>query len=236
MIVLTRLKGFLRYAFTQLPTGLRTRWQAGWRKRGGFNTLDITVAMAITAALASVVVPSIKSSVDNARANSLIQEIDSIHNVLIRFYADTNQMPIIVGTSDVTDINGNQNPRGTSGLRFNGKPIIGWNGPYLGKDVGNNPFGGNYRLEYTQVVPIDVTDLKTGQKITNRASAVMMVTGLPPGVADKVDTTMDDGNSDKGVIRTKKLFDAVTGDIMDEVLEVVVLPGVRIDPDTGTVF
>jgi type II secretory pathway pseudopilin PulG len=227
MEVLTRLKRFLSYL----------------RGRGGFNTMDVTAALAITATLAAVVIPSVKGSMDNARVNSLMQEVTNIRNGLLKFNSDTNQMPAIVSVSDVGDINGNANQ--SSGLRVNGKPIITWQGPYMDKDIGKNPFGGDYKLDYADETLYDVsgllppvivveTDATTGAVTTtttavaNRDSAVFLVTALPPGVIEKVDSALDDGDPDTGIIQ-----DASTTSTNQ--LAVIILPGVKITDLTGLV-
>lgn len=249
MQILARLKkGFMRHL-------------SYLQKEGGFNIMDVTAAVAITATLASVVVPSVKGSMDNARISSLMQEVANIRNGLLKFNSDTNQMPVIVATSDVTDINGNNpvaavtsldefgNPvtipavDGTSGLRINQKPIVTWQGAYLDKDVGKNPFGGGYALVYDTVgtgavVAIDVSDLLppiiSGGTVTpapNRDSVAFLVTALPPEVIAKMDSTLDDGDPTKGIIRDVS-GTSTSGSAVSQ-MAVIVLPGVNINAGTG---
>lgn len=254
MEALTRLKEFLR--------GLPARWQEGLRGEGGFNIMDVTAAVAITATLAAVVTPSVKGSMDNARVSSLMQEVTNIRNSLLKFNSDTNRMPVILGSSGAEDINGN-NPvvavtttdpgtglvtvvtpaaAGTSGLRVNQLPIVTWQGAYMDKDVGKNPFGGEYSLLYATLgfhSNLNVSDLLppiiSGGAVTtaaDRDSVAFLVDALPPEVIAKVDSSLDDGNPTKGIIRDVSGTSS-TGSAV-KMMAVVVLPGVNINAGLGT--
>lgn len=234
MEVLTRLKRFLSYL----------------RGEGGFNIMDVTAAVAITATLAAVVVPSVKGSMDNARVGALTQEISAIRNGLLKFNVDTNVMPRLVRTvtttttdatispptvtttSTIEPLGGsvallNGIPNVNSGLRVNGNSLVDWKGPYLERDLIDNPFGGDYFLNYSTL--FRVPDPKTGT-VSPRISAALKVTGLPPVAAEKVDGTLDDGNPLSGIVQiTSESVDGVTQDV----LSIIILPAVMIDPETG---
>lgn len=129
-----------------IPGRIR-RFCQGLRREAGSTTLDILTALAMTLTLAAIVVPSVSSQVRNARANALIGDIETIRNNLIKFFSNTQQMPIILDTAlIITNRPGAEKINGvkgmTSGLFVNDKPITLWQGSYIEKEIAFNPFSG----------------------------------------------------------------------------------------------
>lgn len=182
-------------------------------------------ALAITLALTVVVAPSVISQVREARANALIGDIEIIRNNLLKFFSDTQQMPILedprmINRSGVEKINGVEGL--TSGIFLNDKSIISWQGPYIEREVLLNSFGGRYFPDYS-------TEVTTSQG-ERAVSAVLVVTGVSNGQVKIIDETVDDGDLQDGNIQITSRFGI--GGFTSQMV-VIILEDTIINPVTG---
>lgn len=95
----------------------------------GFTLIEMIGVLAVIAILAAIVAPKIIEAINEARMNSLAEEIASIRTAVASYYKDTGAFPAV---------NGSRND-----LMSKPQGIKNWNGPYLEKQLTNpvNPNG-----------------------------------------------------------------------------------------------
>ncbi|HDN85841.1 MAG: type II/IV secretion system protein [Candidatus Omnitrophota bacterium] len=98
----------------------------------GFTLVELIVVIAIIAILAAVVAPQAFRAIEKGKVSALLGDYKSIKTATMALYADTNSWP--------ADGNNGED------LVYNASGISGWDGPYLEKWPGQNPFGGTYTI------------------------------------------------------------------------------------------
>ena len=116
------------------------------RKRAGFTLIELLVVIGIIVLLAGIVMPNFMKYIDKAKKVRARADIRSIENALAMYQTDYGLYPGQVG--------GNPNLRQTT-LPADGNmddlqtllQDVGTNGrgPYLSKDIPNDPYGTKYQ-------------------------------------------------------------------------------------------
>lgn len=101
-------------------------------KQRGFTLMEMIGVVAVIAILASVAAPMIVDSIRNARAAAFVEDVNGLRTAVARFYTDTGRFPTHI-PSNTGD--------GRRLLMTNSanRPVAGWNGPYIEKEL-VNPF------------------------------------------------------------------------------------------------
>ena len=101
------------------------------RKRSGFSLAEILVAIAITAVVAAVVIPSIGGQLRSGDESRVQQDLTSIRGGIEQFLADVRRYPKSIGQLT------NQPTAAHSALIggvFSTSQAARWRGPYITKD------------------------------------------------------------------------------------------------------
>ena len=120
------------------------------RKRTGFTLIELLVVIGIIVLLAGIVMPNFMKQIDKAKKTRARADIHSVENALAMYQTDYGTYPgdgNLGGTNlsgDPSDNDGNIT--GTGQLK-DMLQTAGTNGrgPYLSKDIPNDPYGTKYR-------------------------------------------------------------------------------------------
>ena len=102
----------------------------------GFTVVNMFKMMLVILVLASVVIPFLNHTVQNARIAAFVEQINTIDSAVIRFSQDTNLFPVHIATE--------KKPELKQLLQNSENYIIGWNGPYIKKELINLLSAGDY--------------------------------------------------------------------------------------------
>jgi general secretion pathway protein G len=102
--------------------------------RAGVTLIEMLVVVVIIAVFAAVVGPRLLSQGDKARVVAARQQIENFQLALGQYHLDTGAFP----TTD----------QGLAALRNQPAGLEQWHGPYLQKDVANDPWGHPYGYKY----------------------------------------------------------------------------------------
>jgi general secretion pathway protein G len=103
-------------------------------RRSGVTLIEMLVVVVIIAVFAAVVGPRLLNQGDKARVVAARQQIESYQLALGQYHLDTGSYP----SSD----------QGLQALRVQPGGLEQWHGPYLTKDVANDPWGHSYVYKY----------------------------------------------------------------------------------------
>lgn len=103
-------------------------------RRAGVTLIEMLVVVTIIALFAALVAPSMLRRGDAARATAAKAQINSFMTALGAYKLDTSMYP----TSE----------QGLAALRVKPEGIDQWNGPYLPKDIPNDPWGRPYIYKF----------------------------------------------------------------------------------------
>ena len=101
-------------------------------KQRGFTLMEMIGVMAVIAILVSVATPMIFDAIRNAKVTAFVEDVNMIKGAVAQYYEDTGDFPTHI-PSDNRDRNKRLMKNDSS------RPVSGWDGPYLEKDLGN-PF------------------------------------------------------------------------------------------------
>src|SRR3954453_12896025 len=96
------------------------------RHRRGFTLVEVLVVMIILAILAAVVVPRVVGRTEDARRSRATSDIAALDTALDLYKADNGKYPAT--------------EQGLQALRESPGDVKNWNGPYLKKAVGSDPW------------------------------------------------------------------------------------------------
>ena len=114
---------------------MRTRLQTVTRdrRRRGFTLIELLVVMLILATLAAIVVPRLIGRGEQAKVAAAKSDLSTLSGLLDQFRLDVGRYP----TTE----------EGLYALREEPADSEGWTGPYLHKDVPQDPWGIDYIYE-----------------------------------------------------------------------------------------
>ena len=129
------------------------------KKQQGFSLMELLVVLVIIGLLASLVGPTLYKRIKPAKQSVARAQIENYSNALDQFFIDVGRYPTSKETLSV--------------LRKKIGVIKKWNGPYLKKDLPNDPWGNKYNyLSPGKNGPFDITsygaDGKKGGKSENQ--------------------------------------------------------------------
>ena len=101
-----------------------------FKKQQGFSLMELLVVLVIIGLLASLVGPTLYKRIMPAKQSVARVQIENYSNALDQFFIDVGRYPTSKETLAV--------------LRKNTGTIKKWNGPYLKKDLPNDPWEGKY--------------------------------------------------------------------------------------------
>lgn len=93
----------------------------------GFTLVELLVVMVIVGLLAAIVAPMVYQHVSPAKHTAVRGQMDSFMTALDNFYVDVGRFPTT--------------KEGLEALRFKPAGAKGWRGPYLRRNVPNDPWG-----------------------------------------------------------------------------------------------
>ena len=96
----------------------------------GFTLIEIMLVITIIGILAAVVIPRLTGRSEEARVNASKLQIENISAALDTFELDNGHFPATA--------------EGLNALRVQPPNVKNWKGPYLKKDVPNDPWGTPY--------------------------------------------------------------------------------------------
>ncbi|MDD5258578.1 MAG: type II secretion system major pseudopilin GspG [bacterium] len=96
----------------------------------GFTLIEIMLVVVIISILVTVVLPRFTGKTEQARNSAARLQIETIGMALDSYELDNGRYPT--------------NAEGLQGLRSNPGNLKKWTGPYLKKDVPQDPWGNNY--------------------------------------------------------------------------------------------
>ncbi len=99
-------------------------------KHLGFTLVELLLVLVILAVLAAVVVPKFTNRTEQARVTAAQADVSALEGALDLFEIDVGRYP----TSD----------EGLAALTNQPGSVKNWKGPYLKRDVPNDPWGNKY--------------------------------------------------------------------------------------------
>lgn len=103
-------------------------------KQRGVTLIEMMVVVTIIALFAALVVPRILHQADRAKVTKAHADIDGFATALGSYKLDTGMFPT--------------NEQGLKALRERPDGVENWNGPYLQKDIGTDPWLHAYVYRY----------------------------------------------------------------------------------------
>src|SRR5580658_6256622 len=100
------------------------------RSRRAFTLIEMLVVILILSILAALIIPKLIGKTDDAKIAAAKTDIATLSSSLEQYRLDNGQYP----SSD----------EGLSALRVRPNSANNWKGPYLEKDIPNDPWGNQY--------------------------------------------------------------------------------------------
>jgi prepilin-type N-terminal cleavage/methylation domain-containing protein len=169
------------------------------RPRKGFTLAEMLVTVSVIAVLAAVVVPSISGSLFKGDAGRVTNDLLNVRGGIEQFLADVRKYPgKPTDLSAVILVAGTDLNAAGAGAAY-GAPVVNrWRGPYLNSALGQTGFGGTFGTTFMKA------DCSTGvATITTTPCLAVVITGISPAEARRVDFSMDDSVATTGVVRFK---------------------------------
>ncbi len=111
-----------------IPQSVRLKRQAG------VTLIEMLVVVTIIALFAALVAPAMLKKGDQARVAAAKAQVNSFSTALGSYKLDTSMYPT--------------NEQGLEALRTKPEGLTQWNGPYLPKEIPNDPWGRPYIYKY----------------------------------------------------------------------------------------
>jgi general secretion pathway protein G len=103
------------------------------RLQRGFTLLELLVVMVIIGLLASIVAPQYFSQIGKSNTKVAKAQIESLSQALDQYRLDVGRYP--------------STEQGLGSLRVAPQNVPQWRGPYLKRDVPNDPWGNSYQYK-----------------------------------------------------------------------------------------
>lgn len=164
--------------------------------RKSFTLIELIVVIAIIAILAAIIAPNAFKAIEKAKVSRAIADMKSVKNAVLALYADTGHWLgddyCACGVCFISIDEPRANPAFCrSDIMINFSNWLGWDGPYLEKNVGPSPWNNLYLV----------------QNFMSRADSDMrlivlnfcyqdsgVVCPIPDDAYKRVDSTLDDGD------------------------------------------
>src|SRR5579884_793782 len=104
------------------------------RRQAGVTLIEMMVVVTIIALFAALVLPRMMGQADKARKTAARAQINSYMTALGSYKLDTGGFP--------------STEQGLNALRQRPENVNNWQGPYLTKDIENDPWGTPYLYRY----------------------------------------------------------------------------------------
>lgn len=104
------------------------------RSQAGVTLIEMMVVVTIIALFAALVLPKMMNQADRAKVTKAKADINGFETALGSYKLDTGVFP----TTD----------QGLQALRVQPEGVQNWQGPYVQKDIGNDPWGHPYVYHY----------------------------------------------------------------------------------------
>lgn len=184
------------------------------RSRRGFTLAEMLVTVSIIAVLAAVVVPSVAGSLFKGDAGRVVSDLTNVRGAIEQFLSDVRRYPGRTGdltaliTVTGTDINSTTPAvvaTNTYGVTYTQAVINRWRGPYINNVPSATGFGGTIGSAFMRVDCANGASSSTPATttISGTPCLAVVVTGITPTEARRVDFAMDDSVSNTGLVRWK---------------------------------
>jgi general secretion pathway protein G len=104
------------------------------RREAGVTLIEMLVVVTIIALFAALVAPKLMGRAEAAKVTAAKAQINSLMDALRIYKMDTSSFP----TTE----------QGLQALRVKPENVANWNGPYLPKEIPNDPWGRAYAYKY----------------------------------------------------------------------------------------
>lgn len=108
----------------------RATREGEWRLAGGFTLMELLLVLVIIGLLAALVGPTLYQRIKPAKQAAARAQIENFSTALDSYFVDVGRYPTT--------------QEGLAALRAKPEGADKWNGPYLKKDVPNDPWGHPY--------------------------------------------------------------------------------------------
>ncbi len=108
----------------------RYRRVCGVRRQAGFTLMELLLVLVIVGLLAAVVGPTLYQRIKPAKETAVREQIENFGTALDSFLVDMGRYP--------------STQEGLKALRAKTDGSEKWNGPYLKKEIPNDPWGSSY--------------------------------------------------------------------------------------------
>ncbi|MBX2839816.1 MAG: type II secretion system GspH family protein [Gammaproteobacteria bacterium] len=158
-------------------------------KQKGFTLIEIVGVMAVIAILAAMATPRIFDAIEDAKATSVVQQVNTLKTTVADFYSDTGLWP-----NHIPSYSGDGYHQLMVNANTSGNPLSGWDGPYLDQELTNPVSNGGYvRVLATNhasyACDLDGNGSQDGQFIIYRLD------GVSDGIAEKISEKLDKDSS-----------------------------------------
>ncbi len=109
---------------------VRTKTMAARQAEQGFSLIELLIVMIILGLLASLVGPRLFRHVDDARSSTARAQIELLGTALDSYRLDVGRYP--------------STEQGLQALREEPSGVNNWNGPYLPREIPEDPWGNDY--------------------------------------------------------------------------------------------
>lgn len=104
--------------------------QGGYKAESGFTLMELLLVLVIIGLLAALVGPTLYQRIKPAKQSAARAQVENFATALDGFYIDTGRYPTT--------------QEGLKALRVKPETLEKWNGPYLKKEIPNDPWSNPY--------------------------------------------------------------------------------------------
>jgi prepilin-type N-terminal cleavage/methylation domain-containing protein len=177
--------------------GMKTR-----KRKRGFSLGEILVAVAITAVIAAVVIPSIGGQLNKGDVGRVSGDLTSIQNAVQQFLADVRRYPSAMASLQAKPSAATAADTGANGSgQYTATQVARWRGPYMTKDFSSSALTGFSGSFVTLFKVCNATGTCTANPAGQRYLTVLLP-GLSSLEMAQIDSSMDDGVATTGMILT----------------------------------